>query len=91
MLKTVKLTTCLLDAYPTWLIKVCGEDIRACLGEIINLFLSSGTFPPGLKEIVVCLLFKKPSLDTVVLPNCHPVLNLPSLGKVVERLVAEQL
>lgn len=53
----------------------------------INIFI----FHLNQWKLVVCPLFKKPSLILVILTNYHPVLNLPFLDKVVERAAAEQL
>lgn len=43
------------------------------------------------KEAVVHLLLKRPSLDTILLDGFHPISNLPFLGKVAEKMVAQQL
>lgn len=66
-----------------WMRSTSRDIIRVPLGDIVNLPLTSGT--------MVRLLLKKPSLDPVVLANNHPVSNLLFLGKIVERVVAEQL
>ncbi|XP_077782882.1 uncharacterized protein LOC144327417 [Podarcis muralis] len=84
-------TTCLLDPCPSWLIRECPDVAWTPLVEIINLSLDTGTFPGELKEAVVCPLLKKTSLDPLDLSNYRPVSNLPYLGKVIERAVAEQL
>uniref|UniRef100_A0A670IWM0 Reverse transcriptase domain-containing protein n=1 Tax=Podarcis muralis TaxID=64176 RepID=A0A670IWM0_PODMU len=84
-------TTCLLDPCPSWLIRDCPDVARTPLVEIINLSLDTGTFPGELKEVLVCPLLKKTSLDPLDLSNYCPVSNLPYLGKVIERAVAEQL
>lgn len=57
---------------------------------MINSSLSYGTFPAGLDEAVIHLLLKKPT-GPAVLANYHLVSNLHFLGKVVERVTAEQL
>lgn len=60
------------------------------LGDIVNLKLK--IFPARLKEAVMHLLLKKPSLDPTVLLSYHLVSNLPPfMGKVIERVVTEQL
>ena len=73
---------------PSWLVKASDERIGKPLWDIINLSLTSGTFPGGLKEAVVWPLLKKPSLDLQDPANYHPVSRLPFLGKVVEWVVA---
>lgn len=47
--------------------------------------------PILLKEALVCPLLKKLLLDPITLGNFHPVSNLIFLGKVVEKVVAQQL
>uniref|UniRef100_A0A670I2H7 Reverse transcriptase domain-containing protein n=1 Tax=Podarcis muralis TaxID=64176 RepID=A0A670I2H7_PODMU len=90
-LQAGKPTTCPLDPCPSWLIRACPDEVRAPLGDIINLSLGTGIFPGELKEAVVRPLLKKTSLDPLDLSNYRPVSNLPFLGKVIERAVAEQL
>uniref|UniRef100_A0A670IIH6 Reverse transcriptase domain-containing protein n=1 Tax=Podarcis muralis TaxID=64176 RepID=A0A670IIH6_PODMU len=53
--------------------------------------LCEGAFPDPLKEAVIKPLLKKTSLDPAIMANYRPVSNLPFLGKVTERVVAEQL
>uniref|UniRef100_A0A670I3D4 Reverse transcriptase domain-containing protein n=1 Tax=Podarcis muralis TaxID=64176 RepID=A0A670I3D4_PODMU len=91
LLRAGKPTTCPLDPCQSWLIRACPDEVRAPLGDIINLSLGTWTFPGELKEAVVHLFLKKTSLDPLDLTNYRPVLNLPFLGKVIERAVAEQL
>uniref|UniRef100_A0A670JAY7 Reverse transcriptase domain-containing protein n=1 Tax=Podarcis muralis TaxID=64176 RepID=A0A670JAY7_PODMU len=91
LLRAGKPTTCPLDPCPSWLIRACPDEVRAPLGDIINLSLGIGTFPGELKEAVVRPLLKKTSLDPLDLSNYRPVSNLPFLGKVIERAAAEQL
>ena len=45
-------TTCPLDPCPSWLIRACPDEVRAPLGDIINLSLGTGTFPRELKWCV---------------------------------------
>lgn len=58
--------------------------------DTVNLLLEISVFPEGLKETVILLLLKKPSLDPVDPANYHPVWNLTCLGKVTESVEAEQ-
>lgn len=59
--------------------------------EIINLSLITRTFKEALKEAVLRPLLRKLSLDPKVLANYRPVSRLPYLGKMVERVVVDQL
>ena len=53
--------------------------------------MTSGTFPQNLKKAVVRPLLKKSTLDPQDPANYRPVSNLPFLGKVIERAIANQL
>lgn len=53
--------------------------------------LSIETFPEPLKEAVVRLLFKKPSLDPSDLANYHLESNLSFQVKILERVMVEHL
>jgi hypothetical protein len=44
--------------------------------KIVNLSLSTGTFPAGMKHAMVTPLLKKPTLDARDLGNYRPVSNL---------------
>uniref|UniRef100_A0A670JC50 Reverse transcriptase domain-containing protein n=1 Tax=Podarcis muralis TaxID=64176 RepID=A0A670JC50_PODMU len=89
LLGRVKPTTCLLDPCPSWLIKASREGLGDGIRGVVNASLCKGAFPDPLKEAVIKPLFKKPSLDAANMANYCP--NLPFLGKVIERVVAEQL
>uniref|UniRef100_A0A670II27 Reverse transcriptase domain-containing protein n=1 Tax=Podarcis muralis TaxID=64176 RepID=A0A670II27_PODMU len=91
LLGQVKPTTCLLDPCPSWLIKASREGLGDGLRGVVNAFLCEGAFPDPLKEVVIKPLLKKTSLDPANLANYHPVSNLPFLGKVIERVIVEQL
>uniref|UniRef100_A0A8C7YG36 Reverse transcriptase domain-containing protein n=1 Tax=Oryzias sinensis TaxID=183150 RepID=A0A8C7YG36_9TELE len=53
--------------------------------------LQSGIFPEALKTAVIKPLLKKSGLDPIVLNNYRPISNLPFLGKVLEKVVYQQL
>ena len=82
---------CPLDPIPTRLI-IDGIDLYLpFLYHVINLSLTSGTFPDCFKNALVKPLIKKSTLDPDVLKNYRPVSNLPFLSKIVERVVASQI
>src|SRR6218665_2197438 len=54
---------CDLDPIPTSLLKECADLLVPTITKIINLSLSTGTFPMQFKDSVVKPLLKKPSLD----------------------------
>src|SRR6218665_2067296 len=78
---------CDLDPIPTSLLKECAALLVPTITEIINLFLSTGTFPMQFKDSAVKPLLKKPSL----LSNYRPISNLSFLPKLSERVVLSRL
>ena len=84
-------SSCSLDPVPTPFLK----DVLDCvIGEIltiVNTSLESGVFPTSLKTAVVRPLIKKHNLDPAVLGNYRPISNLPFLGKILEKIVFQQL
>ncbi|XP_053120685.1 uncharacterized protein LOC128331367 [Hemicordylus capensis] len=91
LLGAVWSTTCSLDPCPTWLLRSSREIIRGGLVNIINALLREGKVPPCLKEAITRPFLNKPSLDPSAMGNYRPISNLPWLGKVIERVVADQL
>lgn len=59
---------CPLDLCPFWLVKSSPEEVQGALG-IINMPLSSETFPGALKEVVERPLFKKATMVPAVAAN----------------------
>ncbi len=57
----------------------------------MNASLLSGTFPNSLKTAVVKPLRKKRNLDNTMLSNYRPISNLPFIGKIIEKVVFNQL
>ena len=51
----------------------------------------TGTFPNSLKTAVVKPLLKKNNLDASTLNNYRPISNLPFIGKIIEKIVFNQL
>ena len=85
--------SCCLDAIPTWLLKdpAVVRALLPTLASLVNVFLTIGEFPACLKVAVVTPILKKPGLDLNDLTNCRPVSNLQFIGKVLEKVFAEQL
>lgn len=83
--------TCDLDPIPTNLLFECLDEILPHLTQIINLSLSSGSFPDAYKSALVKPLLKKPSLDPNELKNFRPVSNLSFVSKIIEKIVLSQL
>lgn len=78
---------------PTWLLKdpAVLQAVTPHLTSIINASMSEGIMPLCLKSAQVTPILKKDGLDTKDHNNFRPVSNLPFLGKLVERVVANQL
>ncbi len=87
----LKSSTCYLDTLPTSFFKSVLNHLEADLLEVVNTSLLSGTFPNSLKTAVVKPLLKKRNLDNTVLSNYRPISNLPFIGKIIEKVVFNQL
>ncbi len=83
----LKSSTCYLDTLPTSFFKSVLNCLEADLLEVVL----SGTFPNSLKTAVVKPLLKKSNLDNTVLSNYRPISNLPFIGKIIEKVVFNQL
>lgn len=59
--------------------------------EIVNTSLLTGHFPTTLKHATVTALLKKTNLDRTIIDNYRPISNLPFLGKILEKVVYQQL
>ncbi len=76
---------------PTKLFKSVLNCLVNDVLEIVNTSLLSGIFPTSLKHATVTPLLKKSNLDPFVLENYRPISNLPFLGKILEKVVYQQL
>ncbi len=86
----LKSSTCYLDTLPTSFFKSVLNCLEAEFLEV-NASLLSGTFPNSLKTAVVKSLLKKCNLDKTMLSNYRPISNLPFIGKIIEKVVFNQL
>ena len=77
------------DYIDTFVIKLVAQDILAPLTHIINLSISTATFPSSWKLAKVVPLLKKG--DPLVAKNYRPVALLPIFSKILERMVFNQL
>ena len=82
---------CDLDPIPTWLLKKCISVLLPTITKIVNMSLSSGTFPSDFKHSLINPLIKKPHLDKESLSNYRPISNLSFLSKLTERIVKSRL
>ena len=82
---------CELDPIPTSLLKQSISILAPTITNIVNLSLSSGTFPSSFKLSIVTPLLKKPTLDKNNLSSYRPISNLSFLSKLTERVVKNRL
>ena len=79
-----------LDPIPTSLLKQCVSELLSYICTFINLSLSTGHLCVSLKTAVITPILKKTSLDPVF-ANYRPISNLPTLSKILEKVVSQQL
>ena len=91
LVSKAKASTCSLDPMPTLLVKACHLTISPIITDIVNASFKSGLVPTSLKTASAYPLLKKPGLDPDDFSNLRLISNLPFLGKILERAVADQL
>jgi len=77
------------DSIPPRLLKPVAKHISVHVSAIFNTCIDSQTFPENAKLAEVVPLFKKD--DSLIIKNYRPVSILPSLSKIVERIIHNQL
>ena len=82
---------CPLDSIPTFLLKLCFNELGPIITNLVNLSLSEGIFPLSFKQALVQPLLKKPSLSTDDLNNFRPISNLIFISKILEKVVASRV
>ena len=83
--------SCELDPIPTWLLKLCIDELLPLLTSIINKSFEYGVFPIKFKQALIRPLLKKHNLDPEELKNYRPVSNLHLMSKIIEKIVAQRL
>ena len=83
--------SCLLDPWPTFLVKECLDILLPSVTKLVNCSLTEGAVLGGLKKAIVSPLIKKSSLPPDELKNYRPISGLSFISKLVERVVASQL
>ena len=86
-LKCNKATGC--DQIPAKVIKMVAQNVATPLASIINASINQSRFPQDLKLADVSPVFKKK--DNLDNKNYRPVSILPSISKIFESLMADQL
>ena len=87
----LKTKQCELDSIPTFLLKLCFDELGPTITNIINFSLSEGIFPSSFKQAIVHPLLKKPSLPDDDLNNFRPISNLNFISKILEKVVASRI
>ena len=82
-------SSCGIDRISNKLIKSINTEIKEILALIINQCLQTGIFPDKLKVARVLAIYKKG--DKQLLENYRPVSVLPSISKVFEKVIYNQL
>lgn len=77
------------DELTSTLLKHCRNEIVSPLCHIINLSFSQGIFPTKLKVAKVFPKYKKGTITSV--ENYRPISILPTISKVVEKILLNQL
>ena len=78
-----------LDGIGPRILKLCGDSITTPIAFIINKSISDGTFPDSLKCASVIPLHKNQSRNDP--NNYRPISILPTLSKIYERHIADQI
>ena len=55
-------TSCQLDPVPTWLLKLCLNELLPLIAAIMTKSLSTGEFPTDLKKAIIKPHIKRPNL-----------------------------
>ena len=84
-------TTCVLDTFPIKLLMSHLSSIINIILRIVNLYFSSGDFPASCKSAIISPLIKKTGLDSEILKNYRPVVNLSFIKKNIEKAIATQI
>lgn len=77
------------DEISSKLLKISHNALLCPLTTIINQCLKSGTFPDQLKVARVIPVFKKG--ENFLLDNYRPISLLPSMSKIFERIIYDQI
>ena len=82
---------CPLDSIPTFLLKLCFNELGLIITNLIKFSLSEGIFSSSFKQALVQPLLKKPPLSTDDLNNFRPISNLIFISKILEKIVASRI
>ena len=83
--------TCALDPIPTQILKKHVCSFIPVITKLDNLYMETCCVPSSFKKTLVTPLLKKSALKPEVMKKYRPVSNLPSVSKVLERVVLRRL
>ena len=84
-------TTCASDPFPTKLLMSHLPAVIDIILHIVNLSISTCSFPASCKYSIVISLFKKPGLDSEVWKNYRSVSNLSFSSRIIKKVISTQL
>ena len=76
---------------PTRLMKEHIETLIPSITYIINVSLTTGTFPKASGKAVISPIIRKPSLNHSELKNYKPVSNVSFISQLIEKVVTQQI
>jgi hypothetical protein len=82
-------TSCSIDRISNKLLKMISCELSDILTLIINQMINTGQFPEKLKIAKITPIFKKN--ENYLLENYRPISILPSISKIFERVIFNQL
>ena len=83
---------CPLDSIPTFLLKLCFNELGPIITTSVNLSLGEGMFPSSFKQALVQLFLKIPLyLLTIDLNNFRSIPNLNFISEILEKDVASRI
>ncbi len=91
LVKSSKLTTCMLDPIPSQLLKEVLPKVKMHQLEFLLEPGSMTIFPTAFKQARVTPLLKKPTLNTSLIDSYRPISLLPVISKTLERVVFNQV
>ena len=84
IIRNSPMKSCLLDPWPTFLIKECSDILLPSITKFFICSLMEGCVPDGFKTAVVSPLIKKATLPADDFKNYRPVSGLSFISKLVE-------
>ena len=79
------------DPIPLLLLKKMSRILTIPITLIINRSMSTGIVPPELKHAIISPILKKNKTNHNLLNNYRPISQLPTIAKILEKIVSNQL